>query len=620
MRLIHAPGLVPTHEELRANFRILTLWRWTTGAGALALAGFGALMPGTEFAPWPLVAVGAAHLLYNALVWRALRRSGRELVALAYGQALLDLASLLTIFHFTGGVESPCIIYFVIHLFGTALILSAPGGGLLALTATALMTLIARLEHSGRLPHIDVWGATGLYQNMWFSITALLAFVLTTLLLFTLAVAVASRLRRREQEATALYQAARVITSSLEVNEVLSRLLTMCAQTLKATAGIVRLLSSDGATLEFAAGYGLSEKYAGQNAVRIDQSPIDLQATRGTTVIITDARRQAGFTSREAVPAENILSGIVAPIPDASGRVLGVLRVYHNTAGHFSAADIPFLTAMTAQAGIALSNALQYQALAEIDEAKMRFVRTITHELRAPVASAQSLMSTLCQGYAGDLTDTQCDVVTRIGARLDLLQELITDLLDLAAGKEGYLAHRPTELLNFTHYLDAMCEHLRPQADARGVTLATNTCEVPELWVCASPEEIRRILINVIGNAIKYTPAGGQVSARLTWNHERLTLDVTDTGIGIPADDLPHIWDEFFRARNARERERHGTGLGLAIVRQLVENYGGQIGVRSVEGKGATFTIQLPQRAAGSPPDIPPGGLSPRRTNREPAA
>jgi signal transduction histidine kinase/uncharacterized membrane protein len=620
LRLIHAPGLVPTYEELRANFRILTLWRWTTGAGALALAGFGALMPGTEFAPWPLVAVGVAHLLYNALVWWALHHSGRRLVALAYGQTLLDLASLLTIFHFTGGVESPCIIYFVIHLFGTALILSAPAGGLLALTATALMTLVARLEYSGRIPHVDVWGATGLYQNIWFSITALLAFVLTTLLLFTLAIAVASRLRRREQEATALYQAARVITSSLEVNEVLSRLLAMCTQTLKASAGIVRLLSSDGVTLEFAAGYGLSEGYAGRGPVRIDQSPIDLQATRGTTVIIADARREAGFTSRAAAPPEDILSGIVAPIPDASGRVLGVLRVYHNTAGHFGAADIPFLTAMTAQAGIALSNALQYQALAEIDEAKMRFVRTITHELRAPVASAQSLMNTLCQGYAGDLSETQSDVVTRIGTRLDLLQELITDLLDLAAGREGQLIHRTAEFLNLAHYVDAMCEHLRPQAETRGVTLTTNAREVPELWVCASPEEIRRILVNVIGNAIKYTPSGGQVSARLVWNHEWLTLEVADTGIGIPADDLPHIWDEFFRARNARERERNGTGLGLAIVKQLVENYGGQIGVRSVEGKGTTFAIQLPQRPTASPADLLSGGPSPRRMNQEPAA
>lgn len=620
MRLIHAPGLVPTYEELRANFRILTLWRWATGAGALALAGFGALMPGTEFSPWTLVAVGIVHLLYNAAVWWTLHHSGQRLVALAYGQTLLDLASLLIIFHFTGGVESPCIIYFVIHLFGTALILSAPVGGLLALTATALMALDARLEYSGRIAHIDVWGETGLYQNVWFSITALLAFVLTTLLLFTLAIAVASRLRRREQEATALYQAARVITSSLEVNEVLSRLLAMCAQTLKATAGIVRLLSSDGVTLEFAAGYGLSDSHASQGPVRVDQSPNDLQATRGTTVIVAEARRETGLTARAASASEDALSGIVAPIPDASGHVLGVLRVYHNTAGHFSAADIPFLTAMTAQAGIALSNALQYQELAQIDEAKMRFVRTITHELRAPVASAQSLMSTLCQGYAGDLTDTQCEVVRRIGVRLDLLQELITDLLDLAAGREEHLAYRPAEILNFTHYLGMTCEHLRPQADARGVTLVTNAHEIPELWVCASPEEIRRILINVIGNAVKYTPSGGQVSALLASNHEWLMLEVSDTGIGIPANDLPHIWDEFFRARNAREHERHGTGLGLAIVKQLIENYGGQIGVRSIEGKGTTFTIQLPQRPTTSPAGSPSGGPTPRRTNREPTA
>ena len=134
--VIVAPGLVPTREELRANFRVLMLWRWTTGAGALALAGFGALMPGTEFVPLTLVAVGLLHLVFNAAVWYALRRSDRTLVPLAYAQTTLDLASLLMIFHFTGGVESPCIIYFVIHLFGTALILSAPASALLALGAT----------------------------------------------------------------------------------------------------------------------------------------------------------------------------------------------------------------------------------------------------------------------------------------------------------------------------------------------------------------------------------------------------------------------------------------------------------------------------------------------------
>lgn len=602
MNVIVAPDLVPTREELRANFRVLMLWRWTTGAGALALAGFGALMPGTEFVPLTLVAVGLLHLVFNAAVWYALRRSDRTLVPLAYAQTTLDLASLLMIFHFTGGVESPCIIYFVIHLFGTALILSAPASALLALGATALMTVIARLEYTGTLPHINVWGEIGLYRNVWFSITALLAFVLTTLLLFTLAVVVASRLRRREQEATALHEAARVITSTLEVPDVLSHLLANCAQTLNATAGIVRLLSVDGSTLEFAAEYGLSENYVGKGAIHLDQSPIDRQATRGEIVIIADTRRETRFMYKDAVLSEHILSGIVAPIPDTDGHVLGVLRVYSHTPGHFSSADIPFVSAITAQAGIALSNALKYQTLAEIDEAKMRFLRTVTHELRAPVASAQSLMSILWQGYADDLSETQCEVVNRVKTRLDLLQELISDLLDLAAGKEQHLGRRTSEMLDVTDHLDAICEHLQPLATARGITLITNARNIPALWVCASIEEVRRILVNVIGNAIKYTPGGGRVEATLSWNHAWLAIDVSDTGIGIPADELPHIWDEFFRARNARDFERHGTGLGLAIVKQLVEHYDGQIGVRSVEGHGTTFTIQLPLLAAGQPP------------------
>ena len=103
------------------------------------------------------------------------------------------------------------------------------------------------------------------------------------------------------------------------------------------------------------------------------------------------------------------------------------------------------MSAITAQAGIALSNALKYQTLAEIDEAKMRFLRTVTHELRAPVASVQSLMSILWQGYADDLSETQCEVVNRVKTRLDLLQELISDLLDLAAGKEQHLGRRTSE-------------------------------------------------------------------------------------------------------------------------------------------------------------------------------
>ena len=284
-----------------------------------------------------------------------------------------------------------------------------------------------------------------------------------------------------------------------------------------------------------------------------------------------------------------------------------MLRVYSAVPRHFSRRDLPFLTAMTAQTGIALNNALQYQTLSQLDEAEAHFLRTVTHELRAPVAGAQSLIGNLTQGYAGELTKQQSDILKRIEGRLDFLQDLITDLLDFAAGKEKHLATHPTELLDITKHARLVCDSLQDQADSKFIALETNAYLLPELWVGADAEDLRRILINLIGNAIKYTPEHGRVSATLGWDETWLELKVSDDGIGIAEEDIPHIFEEFYRARNAREMERHGTGLGLAIVKQLVECFEGQIGVRSVLGEGSTFTLTLPLLAVGEkPPSLTP--------------
>lgn len=433
-----------------------------------------------------------------------------------------------------------------------------------------------------------------LFVPHWTIGIGLVLTVLTIVVITLIGIRAAVRLRRQRREATALYQAARVITSTLDEKEVLNRLLEVCATTLSATAGIVRLLSPDQITLKVTASYGLSDNYIEKGDVILEASPIDQVAIQNAPVIIHDVRTDKRLMYQQSMLMENLLSGVVMPIRGPDEHILGILRVYSHSAHHFSSKDIPFMTAMTAQAGIALSNAQQYQILAKIDEAETRFVRTITHELRAPVAGAQSLIRNMTAGYAGTFTEQQLDLLERVENRLDFLQDLITDLLDLAAGKEKHLVIRPRQPLNFTEHLQTVCDSLKDQALAKSIRFETNAEWLPELCVLADSHHLKQILVNLIGNAIKYTAPNGRVTANMSWDDTWLELVVKDNGIGIPADDLPHIFEEFFRAKNARELEKHGTGLGLAIVKQLIEYIDGQITVQSTLGEGTTFILHLP--------------------------
>ncbi len=594
MKHLAYPGAI-SDDELKANFRLLIGLRWLTAAGAAIVAAqlfvshFGAAVQ-----PLTLAVISALYFLLNGTLWFLLYRTAFLLRPFVYLQVLADLLAMGVSYYVTGSIESPYLIYYVVHLFGTALILSRRAALGLAALAAGILASIALLEYQGQLRHMGLWGELGLYRDARYIVTVLLTFSVTTLTLFVVGIAVATTLRRQRQEAVALYQAAQLITSTLDSEEVLQRLLESCTRALNATAGVVRLLSPDGNTLRFAAGYGLSDSYIHKGNVNLADSLIDRQAARGIPQIIDDVRHEQRLMYKNSMLQEGILSGLVMAIPGTDGDVLGVLRVYSTAPGRFSRRDIPFLTVMTAQTGIALCNAIQFQMLTEKDKAEARFLRTVTHELRAPIAGAQSLATCLSRGYVGELTKQQSELLSRLERRLGLLQDLITDLLDLARGKEQHAAPRPVELLDFTLYLKNACDTLRDQAVDKSITLETNADLLPALWIRADQEGLRRILINLVGNAIKYTPEHGYVSATLGWDETWVDLTVSDTGIGIAEEDLPHLFEEFFRAQNARTIEAHGTGLGLSIARHLIESFDGKVEVRSAVGEGTTFTVHLP--------------------------
>jgi signal transduction histidine kinase len=244
---------------------------------------------------------------------------------------------------------------------------------------------------------------------------------------------------------------------------------------------------------------------------------------------------------------------------------------------------------------VAIENAKAYTLLADLDRDKSRFLRMTTHELRSPVRVTESLLMTLAGGYVGTLDPDQTDVVRRAQRRLASLHALIDDLLDLAAGKSDMVTVK-RRVLDLRTVVAEVAERFQTVSNEKGIglTFASPSDEVP-IWF--DPADAERLLVNLVSNAVKYTKQGG-VTVTLAKEGGHARLDVADTGIGIPPDALPHLFQEFYRAGNAKAVEESGTGLGLSIVKLLVERYGGQISVDSQESRGTTFSVVLPMAEA----------------------
>lgn len=233
------------------------------------------------------------------------------------------------------------------------------------------------------------------------------------------------------------------------------------------------------------------------------------------------------------------------------------------------------------------------QKLQELDQAKTRFLLTVTHELRAPVAAIQSFLDLILQGYVEP--ERVNDVLQRSRNRTAELLDLIADLLQMARVRELDTQHVQIEPVDMAAVMEEVYALLRGEAEEKEQVIDINVA--PKLPpVSANEDHLKVIWTNLISNAIKYTPANGQIHIRIERNSDRRFVigSVRDTGIGINAESLPHIFEEFFRTDEAKEVSARGTGLGLSITKRLVETYGGHMEVHSESGKGSTFSFTLP--------------------------
>ncbi|MCP2243573.1 PAS domain S-box-containing protein [Lentzea aerocolonigenes] len=232
------------------------------------------------------------------------------------------------------------------------------------------------------------------------------------------------------------------------------------------------------------------------------------------------------------------------------------------------------------------------EELRGLDRIKTDFIANVSHELRTPLTSISGYLELLVDGVAGDLTDDQQEMTSIIQRNTGRLLRLVEDILTVGKIDSGQF-QPAVEATELGALVEAAAKSVEPAAIRKAITLVRQLGAEP-IVVRADPNQLDRALMNVLSNAVKFTPAAGSVVIRVRRVGNEVRITVADTGIGIAQDELPKLFTRFFRSSLAIEHEIQGTGLGLAIVKHIVERHGGDISVASRPGEGTMVAIVLP--------------------------
>jgi len=255
---------------------------------------------------------------------------------------------------------------------------------------------------------------------------------------------------------------------------------------------------------------------------------------------------------------------------------------------------------MTDESGVHLgyvSTITDITAEREIAVMKNEFVSMVSHELRTPLTSIKGYVDLIVDGAAGEINETQKEFLEIVQDNSDRLVALINDLLDISRMESGRV-HLRIQPIDMTDIVRGVLETFKTVADKSGVSLEWATANgLPR--VAADRDRVGQVLMNLVSNAIKYSPGGGLTSVDLSLRDDKVLVEVSDTGIGVSPEDQARLFTKFFRVDSTLTREIGGTGLGLSICKSIIELLGGEIGMRSADGKGSTFWFTLPTAEPG---------------------
>jgi signal transduction histidine kinase len=317
--------------------------------------------------------------------------------------------------------------------------------------------------------------------------------------------------------------------------------------------------------------------------------------------VIADVEHAAGLTRTVHVRGIKSLCYVPLLIP---GRVVGVLHVGSLTPRTFTDDDVELLHLAADRAAVAIVHASLFQSrretaealarsneeLRELDHMKDLFVSGVSHELRTPLTSMLGYLEILLDGEVGELNEEQQHFLEIINRNCHRLTDLIDDILFMSRLDSGRFK-LDRAFVDVGALVAERVESIRPAAEKKReeLHLQTPSAACP-IWADAS--RLAQVVDNLLSNAVKFTPEGGDVFVAVARSGPTTHLEVRDTGVGIPDDEAPRLFERFFRASTAQNIQ--GTGLGLSIAKTIVEAHGGTISFHSSVGVGTTFTVDLP--------------------------
>ncbi|MCP4541446.1 MAG: GAF domain-containing protein [Chloroflexi bacterium] len=417
-------------------------------------------------------------------------------------------------------------------------------------------------------------------------------------------------IERKQREMTeALAKAAAVVNSSLDLDHVLDRILEQVERVVPGNTFNIMLLKdqddeNDIAWMVRRRGYDhqITEEESLGIRIHVAKYPnLDKMMRTRKPVVVPDTAVDPDWVAAEG--QEWRLSYVAAPILIAD-RTVGFLNVNGTQPGQFSPADAQQMEIFAHHAATALENARMYQEsrlhaeelaatvvqLRELDRLKSEFVQNVSHELRTPLSVIQGYTSLLEAGELGELKPKQQESVSAIYRRVQALCDMVEDITLILGVETNPPEPEPVSLNSL---VGIVLQDFRLMIGKAQITLRTEIS--PNLPLTSgSPPHLRRMVDSLLSNAIKFTPAGGAIAVQLRQEGDQIVLRVADTGIGISPDQQACIFDRFYQIDGSASRRYEGMGLGLALAKEVVEIYGGTIGVESVVGKGSIFTVTLP--------------------------
>ena len=320
---------------------------------------------------------------------------------------------------------------------------------------------------------------------------------------------------------------------------------------------------------------------------------------RGQITMINDmAKRQLGVVSDEALN-QNILELLKIEdeyeLRDLITQSPEMMIYSQNVNGEYISLRVRFALIRRESGFISGLVAVLHDTTEQEKEERERrlFVSNVSHELRTPLTSVKSYLEALDEGalyepVAPDFIKVSLDETNR-------MMRMVTDLLHLSR-IDNATSHLDVELINFTAFITFILnrfDKIRTQDQEKKYELVRDY-PITSVWIEIDTDKMTQVIDNILNNAIKYSPDGGKITVSMKTTDDQMILSISDQGLGIPKEDLPKIFDRFYRVDKARSRAQGGTGLGLAIAKEIIKQHNGFIWAKSEYGKGSTFTIVLP--------------------------